>query len=90
MGLLTPLFQLPFLPLKALIRVAELIAEETARELHNPARVRRELEEAQRQRAAGGISEDELSRVEYEATGRLLTGMPVTTRQTRTGADRDG
>lgn len=88
MGLLTLLLRLPFLPLRGFIHIAELIGEQAERELRDPARVRRELEDAQRQRATGGISEDELSRIEYEATGRLLTPQPAAARQTRTGADR--
>ncbi len=90
MGLLTLLPRLPFLPLRGFVRLAELIGDEAERQLHDPARIRRELEEAQRQRAAGGMSEDDLSRIEYEATSRLVTGRSVTPRQTRTGADGDG
>ena len=73
MGPLTLLFRLPFLPLKAVIHVAELIQEQVEREFYDPASVRRELEEAQRQRAAGDISEEELTRIEQEATSRLVT-----------------
>jgi hypothetical protein len=78
MGLLTLLLRLPILPMQGFIRIAGLIGEEAVRELHDPARIRRELEEAQRQRAVGGISEDELSQVEYAATSRLVTGRPAT------------
>jgi uncharacterized membrane protein len=72
MGLLTLPLQLPFLPLKAVIRLAETIGEQAERELHDPARVRRELEEAQRRHAAGEISDEELSRIENEAIGNLV------------------
>jgi Gas vesicle protein G len=90
MGLLTLLPRLPFLPIQMVIRLAELIQDETERELHDPARVRRELEDAERQRAIGGISEDELSQIEYAATGRLLPGVPDNRRQRKTGDDRHG
>lgn len=72
MSLLTLPLQLPFLPLKAVIRLAETIGEQAERELHDPARVRRELEEAQRRHAAGEISDEELSRIENEAIGNLV------------------
>lgn len=72
MGLLTLPLQLPLLPLKAVIRLAETIGEQAERELHDPARVRRELEEAQRRHAAGEISDEELSRIENEAIGNLV------------------
>ncbi|HET6192800.1 MAG TPA: gas vesicle protein GvpG [Trebonia sp.] len=90
MGLLTLLPRLPFLPIQVTIRIAELIQEETERELRDPARVRRQLEDAERQHAIGSISEDELSRIEYTATGRLLTGEPGNRRQPTTGDDRNG
>jgi hypothetical protein len=76
-GLLTLLPKLPFLPMMEVIRVAELIRQETERQYHDPARVRRELEEAQQQWASGGISEDEMSRIQYSATTRLYAGMPA-------------
>jgi hypothetical protein len=90
-GLLTLLPKLPFLPLMEVIRVAEIIRQETERQYRDPARVRRELEEAQQQWASGGMSEDELSRIQYSATTRLYAGMPAAgsqvpgdRRQTRT------
>lgn len=104
MGLLTLPLKLPLLPLMEVIRIAEIIREETERQYHDPSQVRRELEEAQRQWASGGMSEDELSRIEYTATTRMYAGMPaagsrvpgnrrqtrtVNRRQTRRG-DRDG
>lgn len=72
MNPLTLPFRLPFLPLRQVILVAELISEQAERELHDPARVRRELEEAQRRRAAGEISDEELSDIEQTATSRLV------------------
>jgi hypothetical protein len=74
MELLTLLLRLPFLPLKGTIRLAEIIHDEAERELRDPARVRRELEEAQRRREAGEISEEELARFEEQAMSPLLAG----------------
>jgi hypothetical protein len=74
MGLLTLPLQLPLLPVRSLIRVGELIQEEAERKLHDPAEVRRQLEEAERMRATGTISDEELSRVEQDAVARLSTG----------------
>lgn len=79
MGLLTLPFKLPLLPVRGLIRLGELIQEETERQLYDPARIRRELEEAQSQRAAGKISDEELRRVEHEAVARLRTGGTAST-----------
>jgi cytochrome c-type biogenesis protein CcmH/NrfG len=76
---LTLLFRLPLLPVRGVIRLAELIQDEAERELHDPALIRRQLEEAERERLAGNISEEELSQAEEEATSRLdVTEQPGT------------
>jgi hypothetical protein len=72
MGLLTLPFRLPLLPVQVVVQLAEVIRDQAERELHDPASVRRQLEEAQEARAAGEISDQELAQVEAEATGRLL------------------
>jgi hypothetical protein len=69
--MLTVVFQLPLLPVKGVIRLAELIQEEVERQLHDPAVVRAELAEADRLHAAGEISDDELAERQQEALGRL-------------------
>lgn len=74
MNPLTFLFKLPLMPLRGVITLAGLITDEAERELHDPARVRRELEEAESKRAAGELSEEELSEVEERATSSLITG----------------
>jgi cytochrome c-type biogenesis protein CcmH/NrfG len=90
-SLLTLPFRLPFLPLKAVFHVAELIQEQVEREVYDPASVRRELEEAQRRRAAGNISEEEARRIEQEATSRLVTPQPPAgSPSERTGGEHDG
>jgi gas vesicle protein GvpG len=74
MNPLTLLFKLPLMPLRGVITLAELIADEAERELHDPARVRRELEEAESKRAAGQISDEDVSQIEEKATSSLITG----------------
>jgi len=81
MGLLTLPLRLPFLPVLEVIRLAELIGDEAERQLNDPARIRREIEEALRLWAAGEISDEERDRIEHEVTGRLVT---------RTGGERHG
>jgi Gas vesicle protein G len=71
MGLLTLPFRLPFLPIKGFVSIAELIRDETEQQLHSPAGVRRELEEAEEARISGVISDDEVSRIESKAMSRL-------------------
>ncbi len=73
MDLVTLPLRIPFLPVQALIKLGEVIADEAERELHDPARVRRELEEAQQRHAAGEISDAELAQIEEESTAALIT-----------------
>lgn len=72
MGLLTLPFRLPFLPIRGVIAIGEIIREQAERELHDPANVRRQLEEAEEAQASGEISDQDLARIQREATGRLL------------------
>lgn len=75
MNLLTALARLPFLPLTGTIRIAEIIADEADRQLHDPARIRRELEDAQRRHDAGEITDTELAQIENRATELLVPGL---------------
>lgn len=77
MNPLTLPFRLPLMPLQGIIRLAEVIGDQAERELHDPARVRRELEAAERDRAAGKISDEDVSRVEEQATSSLIAGRPA-------------
>lgn len=79
------LFRLPFLPVQGVIKLGELIEGEVERELYDPARIRRELEEAHRGREAGEISDEQLTQIEDELARSLVT-QPAPP----TGADRHG
>jgi hypothetical protein len=72
MGLLTLPFQLPFLPLTGLIALGEVLYDQAEQELHDPAAVRRQLEEAEEARLEGSISDQEVGEAESEAVGRLV------------------
>ena len=73
MELLTLLLRLPFLPVQGVIRLGELLQEEAERELLDPARIRRELDEAQRRYEAGEISEEEFIQIQDELASTLIT-----------------
>lgn len=78
MNPLTLLLRLPLMPIKGFIKLAEIIDEEAQREFHDPAAVRRRLEEAQEAKVSGKASDEEVAEVEGEALGRLIdTGSPV-------------
>jgi hypothetical protein len=73
MGLLTLVFEAPLLPIKGVVRLAELIQDEAERKLHDPAAVRAEIEEAERLRAEGVISDEEMAARQQDALSRLTT-----------------
>jgi uncharacterized membrane protein len=73
MELLTLLFKLPFLPVQGVIRLGELLQDEAEQELHDPARIRRELEDAQRRYEAGEISEEQFIQIQDELASTLVT-----------------
>lgn len=70
--MLITLFRLPFLPVQAVVRLAEIIADEANRELSSPVSVRRRLEEAEQARADGLISDEEFAEAERQAIAALV------------------
>ena len=74
MELLTLLFRLPFLPVQGVIRLGELLQDEAEQQLRDPARIRRELEDAQRRYEAGEISEEQFIQIQDELASTLVTG----------------
>jgi hypothetical protein len=71
MGLLTLPFRLPFLPIQAIVHLAETIQDEAERTYYDPATIRRELAEIERARAAGEISEEDAAQLQNEVVARL-------------------
>lgn len=72
MDFLTLLFRLPFLPVRGLVALGELIQQQVEQEMHDPANVRRQLEEIQEAHVRGEVSDQDVARVEGEAVGRLI------------------
>jgi hypothetical protein len=86
--LLTLLFRLPFLPVRGLIRLAQLLQEQAEQELHDPAAVKRQLEEAEEAAQRGRLSDEELTEIEYESVGRLIEPEGAPTSVPRSGEER--
>lgn len=68
----TLLFRLPLLPLRGVVQLGEVLHGHAEQQLHDPASVRRQLEQAEQAHAAGQISEEDLARVQAQAVDRLL------------------
>jgi hypothetical protein len=71
-NLLTLLFRLPLMPLRGFIQLAEILAEEAESEYYSPSAARHELEQAEQARASGEMSDADVSKMEYDALGRMM------------------
>ena len=74
MGLLTGILGLPLAPLRGTVAVAEQIRRQAEEEFYDPARIRAELEEVDRMRESGELSEDDATRWEDVLIERLMVG----------------
>lgn len=70
MNPLTLPFRLPFLPLTALVKLAEVLEQEAERELQ--ADIRHQLEDAEYARETGQASDEEIAWAEEQAIRRLF------------------
>ena len=75
MGLLSFIITLPLQPVKGVISLAELIQRQVEEEMHNPAAIRRALEELEEARARGDITAEEEEQAQQALIDRL-TGSP--------------
>ena len=73
----TLLFRLPFIALRGVVQLGEVLRDHAEQQLRDPASVRRQLEEAEQAHAAGQMSEEELARVQAQAIDRLLPSRPI-------------
>jgi hypothetical protein len=70
-GLLSLPFRLPFLPVEGVIKLAEIIRDETDRQHFDTSAVQRDVEEAAQAASSGEISAEEASERQQEAISRL-------------------
>ena len=82
MGLFSLPARLPLMPLRGVLWLGETLRDEAERQQCDPAAVRRELEEAEAEARAGNLTQDELSRVQADATARLIGPAAATGRRT--------
>ncbi|MEV6862959.1 gas vesicle protein GvpG [Streptosporangium subroseum] len=72
MDLMSLTFGLPLMPLRGLIRLAELIQEQVELETRSPAAVRRHLDEVEEARASGQISDEEADQRVEQILGQMI------------------
>lgn len=77
MGLLSGTLLLPLAPVRGVVKLAEVIQRQVEQELHNPARIRRQLEELAEARERGEISAAEEKQAQQDILGaRIKPGSP--------------
>lgn len=72
MGLLTSLLSLPLAPVRGVVRLGELIQEQVDQQMHDPADIRRELDELDDAVAAGRLSEQEYRQAQQQVLNRMI------------------
>lgn len=72
MGLLSGLLGLPLAPLRGTVAVAEQVRRQAEAELHDPAKIRAELEHVARLREDGTITDEEATAWEDTLVERLM------------------
>ena len=72
MGLITGLLTLPLAPVRGVVWVAELLAEEAERELAEANSPQRALAELEAARAAGEISEEDFAQLEDQLLDEIF------------------
>ena len=74
MGLLSAIVTLPLAPLRGTIWIANVLLEESERQMRDPAFVEQQLLEAEAAYERGDLTDDEFAEIEDELLGRLLSG----------------
>jgi len=74
MGLISGILGLPLAPLRGTVWVAEQVRQQAEDEFYDPARIRAQLEDVDRARAAGELTDDEATALEDELVERLMVG----------------
>jgi len=74
MGLITGILGLPLAPLRGTVWAAEQIQRQAEEEFYDPVRIRNQIAEIDRQRAAGELSDEEATIWEDELVERLMEG----------------
>jgi len=76
-GLVTGLLGLPLLPVRGVMWLAEQVLEQAEEQYYDPATIRAELEEVDRQRRDGEISDEDATAREDDLIDRLMVGQQI-------------
>ena len=81
MGLITGLLGLPVAPLRGAVAAAEQVRRQAEETYYDPARIRAQLEEVERRRTHGELTDDEATAWEDALVERLLEARERTRRE---------
>ncbi|MBF6194821.1 gas vesicle protein GvpG [Nocardia implantans] len=70
-GVVTSILSLPLAPVRGVIWLGELIQDQVDQKMHDPALMRRELEEIDAAAAAGRLSEEERRQAQQAVLDRM-------------------
>ncbi|MFI9409978.1 gas vesicle protein GvpG [Nocardia gamkensis] len=71
MGLLSTILSLPVAPVRGVIWLGEVIQDQVDQKMHDPATMRRQLEEIDAAAAAGQLSEEERKQAQQAVLDRM-------------------
>lgn len=74
MGLLSGVLLWPLAPIRMTVAVADQLRQQALQEYYDPDRIRRQLDEVDRWRAAGVLDDAEADALEEELIERLIEG----------------
>lgn len=77
MGLVSAILGFPLAPVRGVMALGEVIRRRVDEEMHNPASVRRQLEQAERAREAGEITPEEEAEIQRQVLERLNVSTSV-------------
>ena len=72
MGLITGILGLPLAPLRGTLAVAEQVRRQAEEEYYDPVRIRSQLDEVDRARREGTLTDEEATALEDDLVDRLL------------------
>jgi hypothetical protein len=80
-GLISGIFTLPLAPLRGVVAAAEQVRRQAEEEFYDPVRIRQELEQVDRMRAEGTLTEEEAVAWEDELVERLIVARDLRARE---------
>ncbi len=76
MGLITGILGLPLAPVRGTVWAAEQVRRQAEKEYYDPGKIKLQLDEVERMRESGELTDEEATRLEDDLVDRLLVDRP--------------